>query len=159
MLRIAPILILPIAFLSCGDNNTSENNATTQDSVAIPTTSPTRITVTDTSQPEHAHNSDEKNPPQNGAEKVRLVVSFVSRGEGIDLKTKTTFEQWLATKNNVAWDVHEWGREGELNYCFPLNNMKASEQDAFVKEVRQQLAGRSMVYVNEWTWCDNWKKR
>ena len=158
MLRITPILILSIAIFSCDSNNSGENSAAAQDSSAIPVASTSRITVTDTSQPEHARNSDEKNLPQNDAEKVRLVVSFVSRGEGIDLQTKTTFEQWLATKKNVTWNVQPWGREGELNYCFPLNNMKASEQDAFVKEVQQQLAGRSMVFVNEWTWCDNYRR-
>lgn len=96
--------------------------------------------------------------PQNGDEKTRVVVSFISRGEGIDKKLKSDFDAWLSKQKNVSWETQPWGREGEINYCFALKNMSATEQTTFVSDVRNFFAGRQMVYVNENTRCDNYKE-
>lgn len=85
---------------------------------------------------------------------VRLVVSFISKGEGIDIKTQTAFEQWLTNRGNVTWETAHWGREGETNYCFRLTNMSGRDQEIFVRDVRTFMTDKELVLVNEWAPCD-----
>jgi len=88
---------------------------------------------------------------------TRLVVSFISKGEGIDHKTKEEFEVWLGMRGNVTWETSSWGREGEVNFCFRLSNMQTREQDIFVRDVRTFFTDKELVLVSEWAPCDRRK--
>jgi hypothetical protein len=88
---------------------------------------------------------------------TRLVVSFISKGEGIDYKTKDEFEKWLGMRGNVTWETTSWGREGEVNFCFRLSNMQTREQDIFVRDVRTFFTDKELVLVSEWAPCDRRK--
>lgn len=88
---------------------------------------------------------------------ARLVVSFTSKGEGIDYKTKEEFENWLKMRGNVTWETKNYGREGETNFCFFLTNMDARQQEIFVRDVRTQLTGKETVFVEEYAPCDKRK--
>lgn len=152
-----------VAMISCGDNSSSSvrspsDNEKSDTAVPVVNTRDVDDKITDTIARDKTHVDDGNIPPQKVEVNMRLVVSFISRGFGIDHKVKTDFEQWLATKPNVKYEVHPWGKEGELNYCFALSELSTSDQDAFVKEVRQQLVGRDMVFINENTRCDNWHR-
>ena len=85
---------------------------------------------------------------------VRLVVSFISKGEGIDETTRLEFEQWLLNYGGVTWEITSWGREGEKNYCFRLTNMDARRQEVFVRDVRTFMTDKPLVFVNEWAPCN-----
>jgi hypothetical protein len=154
---------LIIACASCGDNNEGRNNGDSvigETNSATPTATTTIVTPgADSLPPDNTRVGDEKILPQNDAEKVRLVISFISQGEGIDRKMKGEFETWLATKQNVKYEVRPWGREGELNYCFAMANMSVQDQEAFVKEVRSFMGGRSLIVITENTWCDNYQRK
>ena len=84
---------------------------------------------------------------------TRLVVSFISKGEGIDDKTKDEFEKWLAMRERFTYSVTPWGREGEVEYCFRMTNISVREQEIFVKEVRGFLVDKELVLVSEYSKC------
>jgi hypothetical protein len=85
---------------------------------------------------------------------ARVVVSFISKGEGIDETTRLEFEQWLLNYGGVTWEITNWGREGEKNYCFRLANMDSRRQELFVRDVRTFMTDKPLVLVNEWATCD-----
>lgn len=88
---------------------------------------------------------------------VRLVVSFISKGEGIDMKTEENFKVWLAERPQFTYEVTHWGREGEVNYCFRMSNIDGRQQEVFVRDVRTFMADKELVIVSEWTKCDKRK--
>jgi hypothetical protein len=151
MVRAGSFLIISVMLLSCGNNNTSENNSIPQDTTVIPTTSSTRITITDTIDLNPNDAGNEKRSPQN-ADTVRFMVAFISKGMGIDLSQKQKLDVWLA-KQNVQYSVSPWGREGEMNYCFPLKNTSATDQQKFISELKSQITKRDLVYFYENTAC------
>lgn len=84
---------------------------------------------------------------------ARLVVSFISKGEGIDDKTKEEFDKWLAMRERFTYSVTPWGREGEVNYCVRMTNISVREQEIFVKEVRGFLVDKELVLISEYAKC------
>lgn len=91
------------------------------------------------------------------ANTARVVVSFISKGEGIDLKTQEKFEKWLTERGNVVWETKNFGREGETNYCFFMVGKTTREQEIFVRDVRTFIGENDMVFVEEWGKCDRRK--
>ena len=88
----------------------------------------------------------------------RLTISFISRGEGIDYKTKENFEKWLKEQpKHPAFEVTHWGREGETNFCLKLNELSTREQEIFVRDVRTQLTDKPLVIVSEYAACKGTK--
>lgn len=88
----------------------------------------------------------------------RLTVSFISKGEGIDYKTKESFENWLKDQpKRPSYEVTHWGREGETNYCLKLNELSTREQEIFVRDVRTQLTDKPLVFVSEYAACKGTK--
>lgn len=155
------LFVLPIALiaLSCGDGHSPNEDSIVSDSLDPVATH--RVTPTEpvsTAAPTGSTEPGDGNiSPRKADEKVRLVVSFISQGEGIDRKTNEAFVAWVKQKGNIAYDANNWGREGEINYCFALDNLSPAEQDKFVEEARAQLNGRPLVKFNENTSCENWK--
>ena len=84
----------------------------------------------------------------------RLVVSFYSKGEGIDNKVNDVFVKFLdAYPKKIAYEPTHWGREGEIDYCLQLSELSASEQVEFVKKAKDLLLKSSLVHVNESATC------
>lgn len=88
---------------------------------------------------------------------ARLVVSFISKGEGIDNTTKEEFEKWLAMREKFVYETTIWGREGEVNFCFRMTNVSTREQDIFIKDVRTFMTDKELVLVSEYAKCDKRK--
>lgn len=88
---------------------------------------------------------------------VRLVVSFISKGQGTDGKTKEEFEKWLGERPQYTYEKTSWGREGEVNYCFRLTNIDGRQQEVFIRDVRTFMADKDLVIVSEWEKCDKRK--
>lgn len=121
-----------------------------------------RVLVQEWVQPHVARNTGivppDYTPPQDTSNTARLVVSFISKGEGIDHDTQKAFEDWLQQNYSTAtWEVTHWGREGEVNYCFRCANMDARHQEIFVRDVRTFLTGKELVLVSEYAPCDKRK--
>ncbi len=84
----------------------------------------------------------------------RFVVSFISFGSGIDRKAKSQYELFLKDfelKNNVtiSYEKKYWGREGEVNFCFSLNELNKTEQESFILESKNLLANSNRVRLKE----------
>lgn len=84
----------------------------------------------------------------------RLTVSFISKGQGIDLAAEEAFVKWLKEQpKHPAYEVTSWGREGEKNYCLKLTELSTREQEIFVRDVRTQLTDKELVFVSEYAKC------
>jgi hypothetical protein len=155
MIRYISFCIIAVLLCACGSPEDSDHEMRDDDSVA--TITPERDDeqypgATGATGP--VQNGDDVTAvPERTEEQSRLVVSFISQGEGIDKKTHDAFVMWVKQKGNIRYDAHSWGREGEMNYCFALENLSPAEQDEFVEEVRAQLIGKQQVYINEHADC------
>lgn len=89
---------------------------------------------------------------------ARVVVSFISKGEGIDLKAQEKLEKWLSERGNVVWETKTFGREGEVNYCFFMVGKTTREQEIFVRDLRTFIGENDLVLVEEWAKCDRRKQ-
>lgn len=81
----------------------------------------------------------------------QLVVSFVSRGFGIDTKGLDDFFYFMEqfnTKHNIQLmhDYKTWGREGERDYCFVGNSQLLIEQ--FYAQLKKHFEGNKLVFIN-----------
>lgn len=72
----------------------------------------------------HSFKKNQKNTTQEiNTQKVRLKVSFISIGQGINFEAAKYFPQLIEKFNkeykvNLKYEKVPWGREGEFNYCF-----------------------------------------
>lgn len=88
----------------------------------------------------------------------RLYVSFFSRGPGIDRKAKIAFDNFIIkyeSDNNlkIEYEAIKWGREGEIDYCFQLNNLSKKQQGKFITETRKILETSKLVHIRENAEC------
>ena len=84
------------------------------------------------------------------AEGARFVVSFFSPGNGIDRKALARFNDFLkANYPELEANRVQWGREGEIDYCFALAKMKKEEQVIFIKKAKAAIGDTSRVNYYE----------
>ncbi|MBK9636598.1 MAG: hypothetical protein IPO63_01785 [Bacteroidetes bacterium] len=89
-----------------------------------------------------------------GPDTFRLVVSFISIGAGTDPESKAILEAYVydyKLKNNkvVSYFMIPWGREGEVDCCFTLNELNASEQNNFIDGLKKVIQGKELIQINE----------
>ncbi|MFY0674698.1 MAG: hypothetical protein JXQ87_14965 [Bacteroidia bacterium] len=93
--------------------------------------------------------------PEN-TDNSRFIVSFYSPGDGINRTAKQKFISFLENlEPSLSYNEVKWGREGEVDYCFALTEMKKADQDAFVKSVKELLAKADKVKFSENSPCRN----
>jgi hypothetical protein len=78
----------------------------------------------------------------------RLIVSFFSKGEGVNHHAKSLLEEFLQ-KQTIKYDRTRWGREGEVDFCFFLNEMDADKQAFFVRDIKALLLDQQGVNLFE----------
>jgi hypothetical protein len=83
-----------------------------------------------------------------------LVITFSSRGEGINGKTVETLHSLINEFEfkydvTIEFKIRNWGREGEKDYCFRLNNLNRKMKELFISEVKGLLKGQTLVIINE----------
>lgn len=88
----------------------------------------------------------------------RFGVSFYSKGRGVDKTARQQFSTFLADfqlKNDVTLVVNtsQWGREGEIDYCFKLSELNADKQKAFIAETKEKLKSSTLVHYQENATC------
>lgn len=93
----------------------------------------------------------------------RFSVSFISIGAGTDKKAKQQYDQYIAEyeqKNKVKlnYETTNWGREGEVDYCFKLEELDKKMQELFVAETKEILKSSSLVRYQENMTCHQKKK-
>jgi hypothetical protein len=98
----------------------------------------------------------EPNPATPTNDSIRLNVSFYSPGSGINYLAARKLDAFLtkyADENPGAVTVYKsaWGREGEVDYCFKMNDK--SKGDSFVKQVQDLLKGEDRINYKDNTTC------
>ena len=84
----------------------------------------------------------------------RLLMTFISIGEGPDFQAKDKLDnfisQWeIDTQRGVDYEIRGWGREGEADYCFMLNELGADEQQRFINGATAAVEGSELVKISE----------
>lgn len=74
-----------------------------------------------------------------------VVVSFFSKGAGIDLAAKEKTDAFIIKFNkdnqqNILAEQYRWGREGEIDYCINLLSLKVALRLQFKTELNDLLA-------------------
>lgn len=83
-------------------------------------------------------------------EKYPLVLSFYSIGSGVDGNHLRKFSEFLENyQPKLNPIITPWGREGEVDFCFTLNELSTKQRNQFVKQVREQLKDCKLVHINE----------
>jgi hypothetical protein len=84
----------------------------------------------------------------------RLLISFISIGEGTDYKARPVLDEILKSWENktgktFTFNQFPWGREGEVDFCFQLSELKEKDQEAFVSDVQNSFKNNSLVQISE----------
>ncbi|HEX2900566.1 MAG TPA: hypothetical protein VHS96_12670 [Bacteroidia bacterium] len=166
MKKLFPILMLALlAFSAC--DNAATTTATTDGKDSVP------VVVTDSTPPVLAETTDiaivNPDPADSATAEVttgrkpnpnpistnpRLSVSFISIGGGIDFKAKQKYDTFVIdfgkrNKTKLAHETVGWGREGEVDYCFSLTELKELQRAAFVEETKALFNGNELVQIKE----------
>lgn len=93
----------------------------------------------------------------------RLTINFFSIGSGTENNLMTRLEDFVgeyAGKLNKTIDYSKvgWGREGETDYCFKLNELTIQEQSNFILQVKEELKTGKWVHVYENQPCKHKQK-
>jgi len=88
----------------------------------------------------------------------RISVSFISKGGGIDESLKAKYVQYIKDFNEkrsikVVYEIANWGKEGETDYCFKLSELTKEEQQSFIDRSKTILKGSDLVIITENTSC------
>ncbi len=83
-----------------------------------------------------------------------LTVSFYSIGEGADGNALINFKRYLETFNkeekvSVKFETTPWGREGEIDYCFRLFELKGKLKEKFISGAKMVFTEKNLVHIAE----------
>jgi hypothetical protein len=89
-----------------------------------------------------------------GPAQFKLVVSFISIGEGTDPEAAGLLAAALAEfrsskGKSPAYIMIPWGREGEVDCCFILNELAPAEQREFIGFLKGKLALKPLIQIQE----------
>lgn len=116
------------------------------------------VTVENPPPPPPPPPKDDGDSPKGEPMTYRFTVSFYSIGTGIDAEHHTKFQEYLNNfKPVLLYDKAGWGREGEVDYCFFLRELKPKEQETFVGDVKKLLEKCDRVHFEEFKPCKNKK--
>ena len=110
---------------------------------------------------EQAMGADKILPSNSGSETINsnaeilgydMVISFISKGAGIDNQLKEKVDNFIITFNkenntNIAPIKKGWGREGEIDYNFTLKNLSTSQKKKFISSIEELSSGSDMVHL------------
>ncbi len=80
----------------------------------------------------------------------RFVISFYSQASGINKEALEDLKLYLSKKEpTIKYEVKNWGREGEKDICFEINELTAEQQNQFIKRIRSKLEGKDLIRIKE----------
>jgi hypothetical protein len=84
------------------------------------------------------------------ADNYRLVIAFISKGSGTDAKAKDAITKFINEHaKKPAFESHNWGREGEIDYCLKLSELSTKEQKTFIEELKKLAGNSDLVQFSE----------
>lgn len=84
-----------------------------------------------------------------------LVVSFFSPGDGTDTAAAERLQNVVEETPKLGHVRGQWGREGEHDECFTLNELASGERKVFVDRVNAAVAGSAKVEVRVHAECQH----
>jgi ABC-type glycerol-3-phosphate transport system substrate-binding protein len=87
-----------------------------------------------------------------------IIVSFTSKGEGINRDIRQKLDDSIASfnkKNNITVDVEKygWGREGEVDYLFTFKNLSTKQQKSLKAKVKAVIGNTELIFISYNTKC------
>lgn len=147
-LKIIGFVVLAISLNACKSSKNSSDDANKSETEIVESTpsNPTRPLV--------SMEVWTREQAMAGPDTFRLVVSFISIGAGTDPEAKAILEAYVydyKLKNNkvVSYYMIPWGREGEVDCCFPLDELNASEQNNFIDGLTKVIQGKELIQITE----------
>jgi hypothetical protein len=94
------------------------------------------------------------NESSNKQNQYRFIVSFYSKGNGTDSKlidkyTKFIKEFELNKGLTLSNEIIYWGKEGETDFCFKLENLNQNVQNEFITQSKALLKESDLVFISE----------
>lgn len=147
-IKIIGFISLALAVSACKSSKDSGESTTNSETEIM------EATPSNTGRPLVSMEVWTREQAQAGPDTFRLVVSFISFGAGTDPESKAILESYVyeyKLKNNkvVTYYMIPWGREGEVDCCFPLDELNASEQNNFIEGLKKVIAGKELIQINE----------
>ena len=94
---------------------------------------------------------------QQTKEVANLVVSFYSKGSGIDYELASQFDDMLNKKMNqdqISFSKKGWGREGETDFCINFSSSLSKKEKAeLIAEIKQYVSKSTLVHLKEDAEC------
>lgn len=83
-----------------------------------------------------------------------LVITFSSRGEGINGNAVESLHSFIDEfesqyEVSIEFNINNWGREGEKDYCFSLKNLNNKNKKIFIAEAKVLLEEKNLVTITE----------
>lgn len=99
------------------------------------------------------NNSDKKNTPSNEPGVYDIIVSFASKGTGINRDVKKKLDDALTLfgqNNEVTLNIEKygWGREGEVDYLFLIKNLSTKQQKDLKAKVKEVIGDTEMIFIS-----------
>ena len=81
-----------------------------------------------------------------------MIISFISKGEGIDRDLKTKVDAVLenfnkTNKTDIKPEILGWGREGEVDYNFNLKNLSTKQKKTFISSIEETVGSTDMAHI------------
>ncbi|MBS1637889.1 MAG: hypothetical protein JST26_18395 [Bacteroidetes bacterium] len=103
-----------------------------------------------------ATSSTQSSSDNTAKETYRLIVSFMSKGNGANSDQRQKFLDYVAQHpKKPEYKSVMWGREGETDYCFKLTELSKKEQTEFVDAVKKITEGTTLVGIKENVECEH----
>ena len=95
---------------------------------------------------------DNTKKPENQEITYDMIISFISKGEGIDRKLKEAVDKSIATFNTeqkvkIKPELQMWGREGETDYNFILKNLSTKQKKDFISSMEETVGSTDMAHI------------
>jgi hypothetical protein len=148
------LILISAVFLSASSCKTKENSAGGASAETKPAATSPASPATSNPQTVNTSKSWTREEAKAGPDNFRLVVSFISIGAGTDPDAKQSLDRYIAdfktrTGKMPAYVMIPWGREGEVDCCFNMEELTASEQGDFIAGLRNTMKSRELIQINE----------
>jgi hypothetical protein len=98
--------------------------------------------------------SAQKSTSNDNDKNTDFIVSFFSKGIGIDRKIYPEFKNFLTTNYpNLDYSESKHGREGERFFCFDLSSLKKNKKNDFIQQAKVILSKSELVRLQENSPC------
>lgn len=150
-----------IAFNSCKSAKKNQQTNVVEEVKSSPGSSSAQMSSTETPQQdaleptvEEQNQGKPNSAAKNGEEIYAFTASFYSIGEGTDGPAINNFREYIAAFNssekvNLSYESNAWGREGEIDFCFLLEELSAKQRIKFIEGAKKLFTEKNLVHLAE----------